>query len=453
MEEEEKRRKEEEERRKEEEKRKREEEEKRKRKEEKESLILRQKMLRINNNKNNNNNINELTKMQSAISFSNNDSKKNEEINQILEDMCIYGNIVKKEIEDETEKNPNKYIPKTQALKSEEVDKELFVLGLLSQNLEQLGIKTVIEKGETNSKNDDEYITNLQFIINGLCDKKKYTLKFDFGEEKNEELLYNKEKYEIFKNNLKRKISRDYNIPIEKIIVTYPQRGSFEVQLIFQDDEFNELNMQEFINKFKNEQEFPLLKELKEIHEDVIIGGCKLTKAQLDSRGNRSEGWGVNEKRGGKEYKPPIGWTGIGLKVMDRFENNIWIGMNNSPGEWCVAYHGVGNGQQSEKVKKISGLIYNGGFKPGKNQGHEGCDDLNHRGEKVKKGVYCTPNIEKAEGYAGISKINGKDYKTVLMVRVDPVKIRYCNCQNQEYWVVSGSTSDIRPYRILYKKC
>ena len=105
------------------------------------------------------------------------------------------------------------------------------------------------------------------------------------------------------------------------------------------------------------------------------------------------------------------------------------------------------------RSKKDLGLIYNGGFKPGKNQGHEGCDDLNHRGEKVKKGVYCTPNIEKAEGYAGISKINGKDYKTVLMVRVDPVKIRYCNCQNQEYWVVSGSTSDIRPYRILYKKC
>ena len=206
MEEEEKRRKEEEEERRiEEEKKRREElkrkkleEEKRKRKEEKESLILRQKILRFNNN----NNINKITNIQNAISFSNNDSKKNEEINQILEDMCIYGNIVKKEIEDETEINPNKFIPKTQALNSEEVDKELFVLGLLSQNLEQLGIKSVIEKGETNSKNDDEYITNLQFIINGLCDKKKYTLKFDFGEEKNEELLYNKEKYEIFKNNL-----------------------------------------------------------------------------------------------------------------------------------------------------------------------------------------------------------------------------------------------------------
>ena len=181
--------------------------------------------------------------------------------------MCIYGNIVKKEIEEETKLNPNKFIPKSQALNSEEIDEELFALGLLSQNLENLGIKTVIEKdGYANSKNDDENITSLQFIINGLCDKKKYTLKFDYGEEKNEELLNNKEKYEIFKNNLKKKISRDYNVPIEKIIVTYPQRGSFELQLIFQSDEFNELDMQEFINNFRNEKEFTDLRELKEIH-------------------------------------------------------------------------------------------------------------------------------------------------------------------------------------------
>ena len=151
--------------------------EKEKRKKEKESLLIRQKLLRMNNNiyknninnnniKYNNNNICNINNNynynynQKKINYTNNDSKKNEEINQILEDMCIYGNIVKKEIEEETKLNPNKFIPKSQALNSEEIDEELFALGLLSQNLENLGIKTVIEKdGYANSKNDDENIT------------------------------------------------------------------------------------------------------------------------------------------------------------------------------------------------------------------------------------------------------------------------------------------------------
>ena len=38
----------------------------------------------------------------------------------------------------------------------------------------------------------------------------------------------------------------------------------------------------------------------------------------LDSRGNNKDGgWGINEKRGGFQYIPPIGWTGFGLRVLD----------------------------------------------------------------------------------------------------------------------------------------
>ena len=62
------------------------------------------------------------------------------------------------------------------------------------------------------------------------------------------------------------------------------------------------------------------------------------------------------------------------------------------------------------------------------------------------------------EQYAGISVINGVKYKTVLMVRVKPEAIRYCDqCFGSRapynYWVVNGTEDEIRPYRILYKKC
>ena len=389
----------------------------------------------------------------------------NKKINETLEDMLIHGINIKNEIM-EKEKNPDKYIEMNEALKLEEKDKELFSLGLLSKTLESLGIEIIIEKDENKNEDDNNdnmgaSETTLQFLSNGYINKKKYKLNFDFGKDRNEELLNDKKEYEKFKENLLLKISKDYNIPTDKIIVTYPQKGSFEVQVIFQSDEFNDLDTKEFIDKFKNEEneKFSELKNLKEIHSDVIMEGCKLTKKMLDSRGNRCEEWGKGENRGNMPYDPPLGWIGIGLKVMDVYDNgdNTWIGMNNIEGEWCVAYHGVGRYLGSNKVKDITGKIIKGEklkFKPGNAQVHKDCDDKFHKGKKVGVGVYCTPTIKTAEKYSGESHINGVDYKTVLMVRVKPQAIRCCgNCSfAKDYWVLNGTCDEIRPYRILYKK-
>jgi len=310
------------------------------------------------------------------------------------------------------------------------------------------------EEGESNDEkmDDDASATCLQFITNGLIHKKKYDLHFDLGEERNKEILNDKKEFKKFKENLKLKLSKDYNISKDKIIITFPQRGSIKVQVIFQSDEFNNLDLNEFKSKFEKENEFKELNNLKEIHTDVIMGACKLTKNMLDPRGNRNEGWAIGQYRGNKPYNPPIGWIGIGLKVFDKYEDNIWIGMDNSQGEWCVAYHGVGRDNKSVEVKKITGLIYKGAFKPGRNQVHSECDDQYHPGKKVGEGVYCTPKIETAEEYSGYSTINGKNYATVLMVRVKPEAIRGCE-DSEDYWVVNGTTDEIRPYRILYKKC
>ena len=227
------------------------------------------------------------------------------------------------------------------------------------------------------------------------------------------------------------------------------------VQVIFQSDEFNNLYEKEFLDKFKNEndEDFKELKYLKEIHTDVL-SGCKLNKNQLDSRGNKIEGWSIGEMRGNKLYYPPLGWIGIGLKVMNKYEDDIWIGREKIEGEWCVAYHGIAIFRESNEVKRITGSIYKSKFLPGSNQVHQDCDDIFHPGKKVGKGVHCTPKIETAEEYAGISKINGIKYKTVLMTRVKPDAIRQCGCTkgNSEYWVVEGTPDEIRPYRILYKR-
>ena len=291
--------------------------------------------------------------------------------------------------------------------------------------------------------------------MSGLTDKKKYNFHFDFDEEKNEKLLNDLEEQKKFNDKLRKKLSKEYNIPEDKIIITCPQRGSYQVQVIFQDDKFNDDNFdpQNFKDKFNNnDKEFQELCHLKKVHQDVIMNACKLNQNMLDSRGNRESGWGENEKRGGRDYIPPKGWKGYGLKVYGKYDggNNDWLAYNGNKNEWCVAYHGVGGASVPNAVN----LIYTGGFKVGPNQVHANADDLNHPGQQVGIGVYCSPNPNVMDQYAGysITKINGKNYKMGFMMRVKPDKIRISS-STPDYWVLDGTVNEMRPYRILIKEC
>ena len=233
--------------------------------------------------------------------------------------MCILGSIMKKEIIEEKTNEPEKIISIEEATK----DKEIFCLGILAQNLENIGITTAIERNESNNiESQNESNTILQFIVNGKIEKKKYDLHFDFGEKRNNELLNNEKEQEKFNNKLRKKLSIEYNISEDKIIITNPQKGSYTVQVIFETYDFNDKNID--INKFKEnctDKEFEELKNLKEIHTGLVMEGCKLTKEMLDSRGNRESGWEKGGKRGGFDYIPPEGWKGFGLKVLDKYDD------------------------------------------------------------------------------------------------------------------------------------
>ena len=399
-------------------------------------------------------------KMPDIEPIADNQNVNIEKINIVLEDMCIYGNIEKmKIIEEKKENNPQKIIKTEDALTKEKEKKEqgIFALGLISSILERNDIETVIETGENGDDYEDMAITSLQFLTNGLIGKKKYELIFDFEEERVDELLFNSQKYEEFKDTLRSKISEDYNVPKEKIIIAFPQKGSFHVQVIFQSDEFNDLDLEEFKLKFQKDTKYKELSKLKSVQSGLIMGGCRLSKLQLDPKGNRFYGWPIGETRGGEPYEAPEGWIGIGLNVFDKFWDDRWLDMKNLPGEWVVAYHGVGSGLSADEVKGIPGAIIGMGFKAGRRQAHKDCDDQFHPGQKVGEGVYCTPSIKVAEAYAGVCIIGEKKYKTVIMSRVNPKARRHCNTcpesRNFKYWVVNGTTDEIRPYRILYKRC
>jgi hypothetical protein len=162
------------------------------------------------------------------------------------------------------------------------------------------------------------------------------------------------------------------------------------------------------------------------------------------------------ESRGTQLYFPPKGWYRYGLKVNGRYDNgnDIWLGMSNIPGEWCVAYHGTDS-------KNVKGILTS----PLK----AGCGDC------YGKGIYCTPDVDTAEDYCknpltldlGDGK---KQYKYVFMCRVNVSNIHNCTntpcpeAEDPKYtihfttykpcWFVNLNNSkyeNIRPYGILIK--
>ena len=145
--------------------------------------------------------------------------------------------------------------------------------------------------------------------------------------------------------------------------------------------------------------------------------------------------WGKNQKRGGEDYIPPLGWYKFGLKVFNCYDkrNNNWLGSHNSPGEWCIAYYGF-----TGITKTIE-------------QKYENDDDIKNPGKKVGIGVYCTPNPSFMERNTEIINFLQYKFKIGFMIRIKPDKIRSPQ-SNKDIWVVDGTDDDFRPYGILLKK-
>ena len=428
-------------------------EEKNKNQEIKDEINKRQYDLRkgkIPSYKKKNDNIDLIEKIGKETCLLDEEIKKQENKARLLEDMSKMGTITKEEIISKKKKNPENFFSEQEIIQNKS-DEQIYALGIFSKVLENLGMTTAIEKNSCNEDSTNTAQTTMQFLVNGMADRSKFDLHFDFGEEKNSKLLNDETERRKFHDKLRKKISKEYNIKEEDIIITFPRRGSYLVTLIFKSEDFR-LDADELLKKFQNEKDE--LGKLKSIEKGIILGGCYLTKNMLDPKGNnRDGGWaGKGEKRGNEEYIPPTGWIGYGLKVSDVYENNIWLGMNNTDGEWCVAYHGVARNQEPEEVARITGVIYKSGFIPSKEGKITDDPDLRHPGKNCGLGVYCSPDINYAESYAGITTFNGENYKCVLMLRINPKKIRQSTKYPKEY-ILEPTTDEIRPYRILLKKC
>ena len=139
--------------------------------------------------------------------------------------------------------------------------------------------------------------------------------------------------------------------------------------------------------------------------------------------------------RGGEIYHRPYGWYRHAVKVLDKYEDNTWLGERgtrtaSTAGEWPVSYHGT----TKEAAEGIAS---------------EGFDEKCGRRHKYGPGIYSTPDLSIAErDYAIPFTNNGKQYKIVFQNRVNPANLY--KAYEDQYWIVSDS--NIRPYGILLKE-
>jgi hypothetical protein len=71
--------------------------------------------------------------------------------------------------------------------------------------------------------------------------------------------------------------------------------------------------------------------------------------------------------------------------------------MDNNPGEWYVAYHGI-RIPDNKVMHQVVSNIMKEGLIPGLAQAYED-GRCTKTGRIVGKGIYCTPNIETARSY------------------------------------------------------
>ena len=207
---------------------------------------------------------------------------------------------------------------------------------------------------------------------------------------------------------------------------------------------FNEIPLTQFqsnlmLNKFS---------ELNSIKMKLLINRYEINKDCFDNRGNFLS---PNSRkiifRGKEVYEPPYGWMGLGLNVLGKYENDIWLKDITDKSEWAIAYRGIFS-KDANKIKNfIKYYIEKQDLKNAVIEIKE--QKKNKRNSKtINKGVYMTPHIKVAEKYTQSISFNSKKYKVLLMAKVLTKEI--VEPEDSDFWILEDK--DIRIYRILFKE-
>ena len=224
-----------------------------------------------------------------------------------------------------------------------------------------------------------------------------------------------------------------FGIKKENIYLLFGEKDTF-VNYFIKTKDFASMSLIEVEKNFLNEYE--RIYEYKLLYEslDPIID-----KKYLDYRGNTiCPNSNHNLFRGTEKYYPPYGWIGIGLKVLDIYEDNIWLEDKTKSSKWAIAYIA----SPLEKIKEIlKNFISRFEIKKNKYKKH-------YSSNNEDEDIVLLPNINIAEKSENIIILNNKSYKIALMAKFLISKIN--EYINKDYLLLNPKY--FRIYRILLKE-
>ena len=366
--------------------------------------------------------------------------------------------------------NPEKFI-KIEEMQKIPENSPNFIKPALQAYLYQNGIITCFEKNPKKNKNIE--LAMLQILACGDIYKQSLKLRYSFDKEKEYKILNYEKERNNFYNIKKKEFAKILNTDENDIIISNIREGCILCDIRRRTGEITTDDLRKILES----------DGITFVNNIRIVEGMYIDEI-FDCRGNRSDNWGIGEKRGPpgfkKDYDPPIGYNGYGLNVKDRYDNgnNNWLSFLNIPGEWYIAYHGTGELDAFKGILRPNGE----GIRPGRNQVHRSKNNINPLNSSIMPicgiGTYLTPKVSEAEFYSKMSKyleLNGEKYYFLIMCRVNPYKI-WISSANPDYWIVSGDPNEtdydsykrnrsriplcdivkpideIRPYRLLLKK-
>ena len=335
-------------------------------------------------------------------------------------------------------KFPDKLIYPNKAVSDENV--LINFLGYWGSELSLYRIKVLIEKDESN-----ELIRDITFkmILSGLATQRAYKIIVNSDKEKEKFDKDIQEWYNLIQKIKNKIVAFQYLDKSELHFFNYDKKN-YEVMLIIYNKRLNTID-----NTLKN---MPVNISTGNLLNNIILSPNMFVPNFCKNLNDWPKGDDL--VRGGEKYCPPYGWIGIALKIGNKYgEDNEWFGKDGkNEKEWCVAYHGIGRGNELAKVYSI---IQNN-LKQGPKQRYSVYPNTRKASMKeynrCKKGVYLTPDISKAENYAGKIKLGyySKEFQFAIQARVDPNKIRDPGAVPIN-WILNGGNEEIRPYRLLVK--
>ena len=379
------------------------------------------------------------------LNFTNPDLKIMDEdynYNNILYYTSELGNLFNEYINKEDKKN---FISIKEALLSNNESKT-FIAGVFAKYLKNKGMNVQII---SESPFPNYNLKLLDWISTGFISHTKITLSFNYEENYSQTLIETPKKRKAFIEKWRNILYRNSGIPLYKIYFHSLIKGC-----IFLSFSTEDTLTKSTISEIKESNP-----ELKDITFEILIKGCLIPLDLFDPEWNNlGIGWAPKgEKRGNREYDSPTEeWFGYALNVSNKYESDIWLNMNNSYGEWWVAYHGAGRISQSdEETKRIIHNITVDDFMAGQNQFYYDVKNSNEESNReyinVGKGLYLTDKIDTALEYSGkVKDEQGIIYNIAFMCRVNPNKVRIPDCQKDNF-VVDPNSDCVRAYRILLK--